>query len=160
MSETNKQINIENVRSNQEFLTKMYDECMNEVRDFRNSTTKFFVNFSTVIILILGWCETNTSNVTIKTKIIFSLGLLFMTVFFIILTLSFRKYFDNSARVVNRLDKIFKCYEENYYIHGETLLPKAWENFGDKDFKEPIFEIAKWGFLSLVALGFVVIWTL
>ena len=73
MSETNKQINIENVRSNQEFLTKMYDECMNEVRDFRNSTTKFFVNFSTVIILILGWCETNTSNVTIKTKIIFSL---------------------------------------------------------------------------------------
>ena len=69
-----------------------------------------------------------------------------MTVFFIILTLSFRKYFDNSARVVNRLDKIFKCYEENYYIHGETLLPKEWENLATRTLRNQYLRLQSGAF--------------
>ena len=151
---------FENIVQNKEFLLKLYEECMHEMIDFKNSAAKYFINFSTVIIVTLGWVESNYTNVTFKNKLIFSAGLILLTFFFMILNRTYTNHVYGTSLVVKRIDTLFKSYEKGYYVKDQTLLPIEWKTISKKNFKEPIFEIAKWGFIALVIFGLIVIWTL
>lgn len=145
---------------NKDILFEVYKELMTDARDVRNSATKYFINFSTVILVVLGWCETNYTQLTIKNRIFFSIGLISIILFFFILNKNMKKYYLNCCKSVNKIDRLMGNFTVGEYITDEALFPKDWENFGDKSWKEPIFEIAKYGLVFLAILGVVIIWTL
>ena len=64
-------------------------------------------------------------------KGIVSLAVAFITIYSSLWQTRYRKYRDQNASVITKIDKLLHYYEKGFYMKGEALFPDSWMGYGN-----------------------------
>lgn len=143
-------------------LKHLHSNVFSEMQEFRATLLKLVIAIGGMILAIVGWGATKSHELGTDGLIIFALGIVALVVLMWGITTRLEGYFKETAEVINKIEHLFRCYEDNAYLtQGEfhsdcsnkKLFPANWEHFGNPTWSEPIFHFSKRFILVLGIFG-------
>lgn len=141
-------------------LIELYKISFNEMKDFRNNAGKVVFGYIGLFSILLGVIFTPESKLVLNQKIGLTIGIIIICLFFLYVLKIMKSYFLSASKIINKIDKYYDFYKSNEFIKDDSILPKEWENFGDENWKEPIFIFSTFGILLFSVLAICLIWFL
>jgi len=123
-----------------DILSKYLASLMSEVSEIRTNTSRLIIGISAAFFAVAGWAMSNKPIEPIH----FSFYILILFVFLaytLVLLNETKKYFMQIARTISKIDEKLLAFKTDTYIKGDTLLPIEWRDFGEHNWREPIFMI-------------------
>jgi len=139
-------------------LAEIYNISFQEMQEIRRNNFRLFFGLMGLITIMSGWIITQKEPLCIDKQITMSIGILILSVIFHVLSKKLEKYFRQTASIINKIDKIYGFFQKGKYLNNELLLPKEWESFGNKKWKEPLFIVTNLSTVIFTLFGIVMIW--
>ncbi|TKJ41206.1 hypothetical protein CEE37_05950 [candidate division LCP-89 bacterium B3_LCP] len=121
-------------------LLKVYEFMFSEMQEFRAKMLRLVLAYNGVLIIMVGWLFNTQLDLTLDHKILLSIGVLTVLSITLIAIKTFKSYFLNIAKVINKIDHAVLLYEGGQYVENATVFPDEWDTFGKKTWKEPVFD--------------------
>lgn len=133
-------------------IGRVYSSTMSELNQFRTTAGRILFWSSGASMATVGWVVSNSENFNSQERFIIGIAIITFLIVASVITRHIEFYFLDVARVINKIDKIHKSFDQDIYIKNDSLLPKKWKDFGTDEWKEPIFKKAQ---LMYILMGIV-----
>jgi hypothetical protein len=142
-------------------LEMLHKHTVGEVVEMRSTAVRVLFWSVTVTMLVVGWivsAHNADKPMSCHQKWLFTVAIAIFASFTTALLCQLRSYFDDVAGVINRIDWLLGAHEPGRYCATDTLYPKAWQKFGSREYREPIFTLGFWGLFLIAAFATAAVW--
>ncbi len=133
-----------------EIVLSIYSAMVAYVHELREAVERLTVWGCGLMLLATGWLVTSDGPVTPEARAVISTGVFGFAGLLILIIRNLRNRFDGYAKVIRRINEVQLAHEHGVFLEDDALLPRSWRDFGEPEWKEPIFWIA---YVSLCVVG-------